>query len=300
MVLLAGSAVGCSRDRPHPAAPPRRLDAGGTARAARAASPRECEALLDRLRQALSDHRPPLGLAVGSVRRDQAISSLVAGALDLALVALPPSAPGPGEDRGVERRLGRRDMGLDPVAVVVNATNRSVRLTLPDLARILRGEVTRWDQVGGDRLELIPYLQQGESAVRELVTVRVLGGGAAGPTVRTVPDTATALESVRRTPGGLALVLRSALGPGDLAGRGIKGLVLAAGPQLRGALATEAPSLPAGSYPLWVRIWLVWRLGADPTSRRLDALLRSRWGRGLGGRLGLTSRASRPVPKPAP
>ncbi len=69
------------------------------------------------------------------------------------------------------RRLKARtvQIALDAIAIIVNKSNKHGEITVPDLQRIVTGEVTRWDQLyKGSKLGEIKFVfdKQGSSSLR--------------------------------------------------------------------------------------------------------------------------------------
>ncbi len=76
----------------------------------------------------------------------------------------------------------------DGIAVAVNPANPIEDLTMEDLAKIYSGEVTNWNQIGGNDSEIIVVSREGASGTRsafeELIKLEDAGGLAESATVK--------------------------------------------------------------------------------------------------------------------
>ncbi len=237
-------------------------------------APADSQAALRRLAGLLSSGQAGLDVTSSQDAPETLLQGLASEGLDLALLTGPPT---PAARAALEAlpTLSVRLAGVNPVALVANPSNRTGRLALVDLRSIFRGQATRWPQVAGDDLPLVPYTLDPPGAVARLLDRAVLGGAPIHPRVRRVPDVATALESVRRTPGGIALVPRSQLPRHKPRAARLKLLALAALRTSAGARPTDAAALAEGTYPLLLPVVVLARRGEDPRARRLAARLRS-------------------------
>jgi phosphate transport system substrate-binding protein len=258
--------------------------------ALRGAGTLETAQILNRLARSLSISRPPLKLQVKRAEQAAAVAQLQRGALDLALfTGIPTRATRDWLARDA-KKLRVMVLGADSFALLTNVTNRSHRLDLEGLRRILLGQTDNWREVQGENLPLVPFTLQNTDGLlwlrRFLQTDQPFG-----PSVRQVDDVGTLLESVRRTPGGLGLLpVTSWPVPGSLPA-GTKLLSLAPSATLPGYLATDQTALAKGHYLLRLPMVLVIRrpgAGAHQGGRlALDRMLRGHTGKQLGGQLGL-------------
>lgn len=67
-------------------------------------------------------------------------------------------------------------IALDVIAIVVHPSNPVEDLSLENLAAIYRGEITRWSQVGGADIEIIPIAREMSSGTRGAFDELVLEG----------------------------------------------------------------------------------------------------------------------------
>ncbi|MEW6686493.1 MAG: PstS family phosphate ABC transporter substrate-binding protein [Candidatus Edwardsbacteria bacterium] len=67
-------------------------------------------------------------------------------------------------------------IALDGVAVIVNPTNTMERLTLPQIAKIFKGEIRNWQSLGGLNLPIIVVTRASNSGTYEYFQNEVLAG----------------------------------------------------------------------------------------------------------------------------
>lgn len=244
---------------------------------------------LDRLGHALERLPEPFRVTIRTHGTEEGIAALAAGQIDLLLLTgLPAPNLVPRLAEGI-CPCGVLVIGADAIAAVANVTNRSGRLHLDGLGQVLRSEVTRWSELKGDELPLVAYTLPEAAEATRLVSYDLLDGKPLGQLVRQVPDAATQIESVRRTPGGLALVALHHLHRGGALPDGVKVLPVARRLDEPGALATDGAATARGDYPLRLPIVALFRRGDDPVSRRLAALAASAAAHQVEGWLGLPS-----------
>lgn len=227
----------------------------------------------ERLGRALRGHAPPFAAALERVALPEALTRLADGRLDVALVA---GSPGPelaARLAGQGSRPGVTVLGADVVAAVANVTNRSGRVDLEGLRRALRGEIADWRDVKGDELPFVLYTLPAEVDETRHLRAEILQGGPLGVAVRQVEEVGTQLESVRRTPGGLALVALHRLPRGLAVPEGAKVLPVALRLGEPGTLATDRQAAAKGVYPLRLPVVALWRRGDDPVARRLAEVM---------------------------
>ena len=134
-------------------------------------------------------------------------------------------------------------LAVDGVVAAVSEVNPIGSLSMTDLARILRGEVTNWRRIGGPDADITVYVAQGNSAFATVLENSPLGVTMSQitPTAKVVTTLAEASDKVAGDPFGLALTSYSNLRNARALG-------------LRGACGIYSiPSgftLKSGGYPL--------------------------------------------------
>ncbi|WP_199248968.1 PstS family phosphate ABC transporter substrate-binding protein [[Phormidium] sp. ETS-05] len=95
-------------------------------------------------------------------------------------------------------------VAIDGIAVGVNP-NLNVRgLTVKQLQGIYTGQITNWNQIGGDNIPIIPYSRRPEdSGTIEFFVDNILGKEAFGDNVRFISTTTEALRKIASEPGAI-------------------------------------------------------------------------------------------------
>jgi phosphate transport system substrate-binding protein len=82
------------------------------------------------------------------------------------------------KDSEVERYgLKSFPFAIDGVAIAVNQGNKVDALSKDQLKRVFAGEITNWQQVGGDNASINVYIREDGSGTRETFEERALDGG---------------------------------------------------------------------------------------------------------------------------
>jgi phosphate transport system substrate-binding protein len=97
-------------------------------------------------------------------------------------------------------------LGLDGIAVVVNASNPVRSLTKEQLAGIFAGEVSDWSQVSSHRGSISVYARDEKSGTYDIFKSLVLGDAPLAPAAKRVEDSNALSEAVARDPAGIGFV----------------------------------------------------------------------------------------------
>jgi len=106
--------------------------------------------------------------------------------------------------------FGTRALALDALIPIVARDNPLPRISTPDLARALSGEVTNWGQIGGPDMPLVLHALTPDSDLQQALSAR-LGREIAAAVVH--PDLAAMAQAVARDPFSLAVTGRASVGP---------------------------------------------------------------------------------------
>jgi phosphate transport system substrate-binding protein len=94
-----------------------------------------------------------------------------------------------------------------PFAIIVHKENPVENLTLEQLARILRGEITNWKDVGGKDLEITVVSRQQSSGSRATIVAKVLKGqGDITRSAVVMDSNGKVRDTVMYTPGAIGYV----------------------------------------------------------------------------------------------
>ena len=143
----------------------------------------------------------------------------------LAEVSFTPSSPKTAHDAvlsggatlafasAVEPDLGAQSVALDAMVPIVARDNAVPRISTTDLARVLSGEVTNWNQVGGPDMPLILHGLAADSDVARALAARL----GRDPAVAVAHETLAELASaVAKDPWAIAVTGRSVTGAARL------------------------------------------------------------------------------------
>ena len=105
------------------------------------------------------------------------------------------------------RAFGRRPQEfkvcLDGLTVYVNPKNPISELSLIQVSKIFRGQVTNWKEVGGSDSPIVVYGRENSSGTYEFFKKRVLLGRDFAASVQSMPGTAAVLQAVTRDEAGI-------------------------------------------------------------------------------------------------
>lgn len=99
---------------------------------------------------------------------------------------------------GVEIKVAK-----DGLAVYVSEANPVKELTLDQLKRIYRGEVTNWKQLGGNDAKIILYSRENNSGTYVFFKDHVLGGQDFSPSAQNMPGTAAVVNAIAKDKNGI-------------------------------------------------------------------------------------------------
>ena len=121
--------------------------------------------------------------------------------------------------RSHKKRVHQQQIAVDALALIVNPANPVEILSRKDIAEILSGEVTRWDQVEPCKLGDIDVIfdHQGSSTVKYM-SDSILGGRPFGPNVSAVKSNPEVFKAVATNKNAVGIIGVSWV-TSDLSGR---------------------------------------------------------------------------------
>ena len=169
-----------------------------------------------RLAEAFMGSSPGMSVRVDGGGTRAGVEALVAGEADIAAASRPLLADEVAAIYDRFRSLGVRHLvAQDALSVFVNGANPVRALTLDQLRGLFDGSIHSWDELGGERLEVVAIVRPPSSGTHRFFRDHVLEGAPYAAGARTVPTTAEILEAVRSDPravgyGGVAYRLPGA------------------------------------------------------------------------------------------
>ena len=173
------------------------------------------------------------GIAVNVTPNDSndALRAIAAGTADVALTDRAPA----------DATLLDHRIAVLPFAFVANRADGASSLTAKQIAGLLTGTISNWNQVGGANVPVKIVSRGAASGVTQLIERKFLGGKKATAADVLAPATGTAIDEVKRTPGALSVVTFDAARVADAS---VVSLAI------DGASPDES-HVGDGSYPLW-------------------------------------------------
>jgi phosphate transport system substrate-binding protein len=154
--------------------------------------------------QAFMDANPGKVLQVSGGGSGTGVAALINGTADLANASRPikdKERKQLAKRRGVEAQEFR--VALDSLAVYVPAANKIEALSIPQLKKIFRGQVTNWKDVGGEDRPIVLYSRENNSGTYAYFKEHVLDNEDFAATAQTLPGTAAVINAVSRDAGGI-------------------------------------------------------------------------------------------------
>jgi phosphate transport system substrate-binding protein len=154
--------------------------------------------------QAFMDANPGKVLQVSGGGSGTGVAALINGTADLANASRPikdKERKQLAKRRGVEAQEFR--VALDSLAVYVPAANKIEALSIPQLKKIFRGQVTNWKDVGGEDRPIVLYSRENNSGTYAYFKEHVLDNEDFAATAQTLPGTAAVINAVSKDAGGI-------------------------------------------------------------------------------------------------
>ena len=238
VLLLMESAIGCSPQ----SAPGPVEDTQTSGRISVVCAP-EAASLIERERSEFQELYPQASIRLTAGSSREAIRALFAAECDLAVITRELTT----EERAAAVR-GKLELegyrfARDAVVAVVHPANPVENASVDDLAKVYRGEITRWSQLGGRELAIEPVAQPPASDITEYFIAQVMGGEAMTAKAYQAESDSAVVATVTSHSGAIGYVSLA------WAERGVRALRLSS---LKG-LNYQKPDLEAvykGDYPL--------------------------------------------------
>ncbi|MEW8979917.1 MAG: phosphate ABC transporter substrate-binding protein [Symbiobacterium sp.] len=161
------------------------------------------------------------------------LQQVAVGAVDIGNSDIP--ATGELADVLVEHRVA-----IAPFVIIVHPENPVDGLTMEQLAGILRGEITNWQEVGGPDLEIVVVSRQQSSGSRATIVEKVLAGeGDISPQALVQDSNGKVVTTVQYTPGAIGYIDASYHRPSK-----VKALAL-------DGVAYSPDAVLEGRWPIW-------------------------------------------------
>jgi len=205
--------------------------------------------LVQRLAEEYMKLHPDVWIAVTGGGSGTGIAALLNKRVDIANSSRPMTREE--EAAALSRGVNPRQVifALDGLAVIVHSDNPLDGLTLAELAKIYRGEITNWIQLRGPDLPISLYGRQPNSGTYVFFRSAVLKGDYS-PKMKEMNGNAQIIEAVRRDKGGIGYVGIGYAVRGGKAIKGIKVIRIARDEHTQAVDPLEEQNVISGIYPL--------------------------------------------------
>lgn len=206
--------------------------------------------MVARLAEEFMNEHQNIVIAVTGGGSGAGIASLIDGDIDIANSSRP-MKDSEKEDlktkQGVEPYAVR--FAVDGVAVIVHSDNPIEEITMDDLGKIYRGEITNWKEVGGADQQINLYGRQSTSGTYVFFMETVLKGEYA-PTMRNLGGNADIVEAVKNDVSGIGYVAIGFAASDGKSVPGLKALKLSAAAGAEAYSPAILSNITGGLYPL--------------------------------------------------
>jgi len=97
-------------------------------------------------------------------------------------------------------------IGVDSIVAVVNSGNPVDTINIRDLARIYRGDITNWSEVGGPNMPIIVYSRPSDAATRTQFDAQIFGAADVIQVARIAGSSTDMANKVNTNPGAIGFV----------------------------------------------------------------------------------------------
>ncbi len=161
--------------------------------------------LVQRLAESYMEKEPGKAIAVTGGGSGTGIAALINGKCDIANASrlMKDKEIAQAQEGGVDPK--RIVVAIDGLSVITNIKNRVNKLTVDEVGKIFRGEVTNWKELGGDDISITLYGRQSNSGTYEFLRDVVLKGDYS-PQMRRMNGNAQIVEAVKQDISGIGYV----------------------------------------------------------------------------------------------
>lgn len=161
--------------------------------------------LVQRLSEVYMDENPSAYISVTGGGSGTGIAALINGKTDIADASrlMKPKEIAMAQKRGASPK--RVVIAMDGLSVIVNGNNPVDKLTVDQIGKIYRGEITNWSDVGGENLPITLYGRQSNSGTFVFFMENVLKGDYSSK-MRRMNGNAQIVEAVKYDRSGIGYV----------------------------------------------------------------------------------------------
>lgn len=162
--------------------------------------------LVQRLAEVYMEAHPDVSIAVTGGGSGVGIAALIANRVQVANSSreIKPKEIAMAKENGVVPY--EIAIAIDGLSVIVNSDNPIQRLTMDQIGKIFRGEITNWKEVGGPNLNISLYGRQPNSGTYVFFMEHVLGNKDYSPRMKRMNGNAQIVEGVIADKAGIGYV----------------------------------------------------------------------------------------------
>lgn len=201
--------------------------------------------MVQKLAEVYMAKNPGIAIAVTGGGSGTGIAALVNGKCDIANASrgIKAKEVEQANARGVDPR--RVVVAIDGLAIVVHCDNPVERLTLEQIGKIYKGEITNWQDLGGRNAPITLYGRQSNSGTYDFMK-EVVMYGEYSTALKSMNGNAQIIEAIAQDTSGIGYV---GVGYAKDA-KGVKALLVASKPAMGYFSPLNAIDVKSGKYPV--------------------------------------------------
>ncbi|OHX65039.1 PstS family phosphate ABC transporter substrate-binding protein [Flammeovirga pacifica] len=102
-----------------------------------------------------------------------------------------------------EDQLIEKVIAFDALSIIVHPSNRIKQLTIPQLQKIFKGQITNWSQLGGEDLPILVISRDKNSGSYSFMKNEIVRGNTNSNNIKEVHSNASVVENVSRLKGAI-------------------------------------------------------------------------------------------------
>jgi phosphate transport system substrate-binding protein len=157
------------------------------------------------LAEAFHNAHPEVNISVSGGGSGSGIAAIINGEIDIADASREITQDELNQAKANGVNIGTFILGRDGITVVVNPSNPVTKLTLDQIGKIYRGEITNWKDVGGPNMAITLYGRQNNSGTYTLFRELALKGDYS-PNMRSMNGNSDIANAVAQDKSGIGYI----------------------------------------------------------------------------------------------
>ncbi|MBN1526249.1 MAG: phosphate ABC transporter substrate-binding protein [Candidatus Omnitrophica bacterium] len=161
--------------------------------------------MVQRLAEVYMEKRPSTAIAVTGGGSGTGIAALINRKCDIANASrtIKPKEVMDANSKGVDPK--RIVVAIDALSIVTNTSNPVKKLTIAQIGKIYKGEITNWKEVGGNDARIALYGRQSNSGTYDFMK-EVVMEGEYSPSLKSMNGNAQIVEAIKQDATGIGYV----------------------------------------------------------------------------------------------